>query len=227
MKNQPKNPPAAIGVHGMISLSVGISSTDFFDIKNTIAKINASDADAVHFDVMDGVFVPNITYGSAFIKSLRPHTKKIFDVHLMLADPLPYVEDFVAAGADAIKLHVESKNFSKALKLAKSLGVKAGVAVNASTPFAKFEKYLSAADSVMLMTAKTGFAAQPFQPRLLVKLRRVAAVMGGREVQVDGGINFATAKLCVEAGANSIVSGSFIFKQRDFNAAAKRFKSLG
>ncbi|MDR1477033.1 MAG: ribulose-phosphate 3-epimerase [Rickettsiales bacterium] len=214
-------------MHKTISLSVGISSTDFFDIKNTIAKINSSCADAVHMDVMDGVFVPNITYGAAFIKSLRPHTKKRFDTHLMLADPLPYIEDFVAAGADEIKLHVESKNFLRALRLAKSLGVKAGVAVNASTPLSKFEKYLPLADSVMLMMAKTGFAGQPFQPKLLAKLRRVAERMGGRDVQVDGGINFETAKLCVDAGANSIVSGSFIFKQKDFNAAARKFKSLG
>lgn len=210
----------------MTLLSIGISSTDFFEIENTIAKINASAADAVHLDVMDGVFVPNITYGAAFIRSLRPHSGKVFDVHLMLADPLPYVKSFAEAGADTIKLHVESENFPRALGIVRSLGIKAGMAVNAATPFAEFERYLPLVDSVMLMMARTGFAGQPFQPRRLAKLRRAAKLMGSREVQVDGGIDFETAKLCVEAGANSIVSGSFVFKQRDFDAAVRKFKNL-
>ena len=229
-----------------VSLSVGILSADFFEIKSAMAVINASAADAIHFDVMDGVFVPNITFGAALVRSLRKHSRKVFDVHLMLADPLPYVRSFADAGADIIKLHVESKNFLRAARLARSLGVKVGMAVNASTPFAKFKAHLPIVDSVMLMTAKTGFAGQPFQARQLAKIKRVAAACGGvsvkqrwvypfgwetttmpaKEIQVDGGMDFKTAKLCVAAGANSIVSGSFIFKQRDFNEAAERFKSL-
>ncbi|MDR2098950.1 MAG: ribulose-phosphate 3-epimerase [Rickettsiales bacterium] len=211
------------------SVALSILSSDYFEIKRTVAMLNESPADALHFDVMDGVFVKNITYGAGFVASLRPHSRKFFDVHLMIADPLPYVRDFAKAGADAITLHVESRNFARAFDLLKSLGVKAGVSLNPKTPFAKVRKYLGAADMVMVMTVEPGFGGQKFMEGQLDKVRQAAewARKAGRDltIQVDGGIDFRTAKLLIANGANSLVSGSFLLKQKDFGKAVMKLKS--
>jgi ribulose-phosphate 3-epimerase len=209
-------------------VSVSILSSDYFEIKKAITTINRSAADALHFDVMDGVFVNNITYGAGFVRALRPHTKKAFEVHLMLYDPLPYLCDFAEAGADAVILHAESRNFAKAFRLAKSLVRRVGIAVNPDTPFAEARKYAADADMLMIMTVEPGFGGQKFMKKQLFKIREASewARKSGRNlaIQVDGGIDFSTAKAAVAAGADSLVSGSFLFAQKDFAAAVRALK---
>ena len=211
-------------------LSVSITSTSYFDIRKTVDVINKSDADRIHFDVMDGVFVPNITYGADFISSIKPYSQKFFDVHLMIINPLPYIKNFVLAGSDLICVHIESKNCMKSLKLIKSFGIKAGVVINPKTSYKKISKYLNIVDEVMVMSVEPGFGGQKFIDDSVLKVANVAQLIkkSGRNIllQVDGGINFDTAKKVFENGVNSVVVGSFLFKQKDFNKTVFKIKNL-
>ena len=211
-------------------LSVSITSTSYFDIKKTVDIINKSDADRIHFDVMDGVFVPNITYGADFISSIKPYSQKFFDVHLMIINPLPYIKNFVLAGSDLICVHIESKNCMKSLKLIKSFGIKAGVVINPKTSYKKISKYLNIVDEIMVMSVEPGFGGQKFIDDSVLKVVNVAQLIkkSGRNIllQVDGGINFDTAKKVFENGVNSVVVGSFLFKQKNFNEAVLKIKNL-
>lgn len=211
-------------------LSVSITSTSYFDIKKTVDVINKSDADRIHFDVMDGVFVPNITYGADFISSIKPYSQKFFDVHLMIINPLPYIKNFVSAGSDLICVHMEAKNCMKSLKLIKSFGIKAGVVINPKTSYKKILKYLNIVDEVMVMSVEPGFGGQKFIEDSVLKVANVARLIekSGRNIllQVDGGINFDTAKDVFKNGANSVVVGSFLFKQKDFNKTVLKIKNL-
>ena len=211
-------------------LSVSITSTSYFDIRKTVDVINKSDADRIHFDVMDGVFVPNITYGADFISSIKPYSQKFFDVHLMIINPLPYIKNFVLAGSDLICVHIESKNCMKSLKLIKSFGIKAGVVINPKTSYKKVSKYLNIVDEIMVMSVEPGFGGQKFIDDSVLKVANVAQLIekSGRNIllQVDGGINFDTAKKVFENGVNSVVVGSFLFKQKDFNKTVLKIKNL-
>ena len=211
-------------------LSASITTTSYFDIKRTVDIINKSDADRIHFDVMDGVFVPNITYGADFISSIKPYSKKFFDVHLMIVNPLPYIHNFVSAGADLISVHVEAKNCMKSLKLIKSFGIKVGVVINPKTSYKKIMKYLNIVDEIMVMSVEPGFGGQKFIEDSVLKVANVSDMIkkSGRNIllQVDGGINFDTAKYVFENGANSVVVGSFLFKQKNFNDAVLKIKNL-
>lgn len=211
-------------------LSVSITSTSYFDIKKTIDVINKSDADRIHFDVMDGVFVPNITYGADFISSIKPYSQKFFDVHLMIVNPLPYIKNFVLAGSDLISVHIEAKNCMKSLKLIKSFGVKAGIVINPKTSYKKISKYLNIVDEIMVMSVEPGFGGQKFIENSVSKVANVSKMIekSGRNIllQVDGGVNFDTAKSVFKNGADSVVVGSFLFKQKDFNETVLKIKNI-
>ena len=212
-----------------VLVGASILSEDFFDIQKTIKKLNSSDVDFIHLDVMDGVFVPNISFGPAFIKNIRPYTKKFFDVHLMVKNPLPYIERFVEAGADAISVHIEAKNVMKSIKLIKSFGKKCCIVVNPKTDAKKVKKFLDFVDAVMVMTVEPGFGGQKFMENQLVKISKISNLIkkSGRKIslEVDGGINFETGKLAVQNGVNILVVGSFLKKQKKFNETILKFKS--
>lgn len=213
-----------------IQVGISLLSSDFFNIKDTIKTINKSPIDFVHLDVMDGVFVPNISFGSHFIKTIRPHTKKVFDVHLMIQNPYNYICDFVNAGADIITVHHEAKNAIRSLKLIKSLGVKCGIAINPETSPSCVKKYLDIVDLIMVMTVHPGFGGQQFISSQLKSISKISELISTSNhdigLQVDGGINFDTAKLAIHSGATSLVSGSFLLNQPDIAKAVNKFKKL-
>ncbi len=211
-----------------IFVGASILSTDFFDIKNTMKKINNSDIDFVHLDIMDGVLVPNISFGPQFVKSLRKESSKIFDVHLMIKNPLPYIQSFVDAGADIIMVHCESKNVKKSLLLIKKLGKKAGIVIDVGTSETKVKQYLGLVDYVMVMTVKAGFGGQKFIDAQCEKIKKICSFIKNNKIllEVDGGINFETAKKCIDVGANCLVVGSFLFNQKKFNETVFRLKEI-
>lgn len=211
-----------------VLVGASILSEDFFDIQKTLKKVNSSDLDFVHLDVMDGVFVPNISFGPAFVKNIRPYSDKFFDVHLMVKNPLPYIERFVQAGADLISVHAEAKNSRKCLNLIKQSGVKCGIVVNPKTKAGAVKKYLSVVDCVMVMTVEPGFGGQKFMEDQLSKISKISDMIkkSGCQIrlEVDGGVNFDTEKLALKSGADTFVVGSFLFKQKNFNATVKKLK---
>ena len=213
-----------------ISVGVSILSSDFFDLQNTFEKIKKSGLDFVHLDVMDGVFVPNISFGPHFVKCLRPHSDKVFDVHLMVKNPLPYIDAFVSSGADIITVHVEAKNTLKCLKQIKKSGVKCGVVVNPKTSASKVKKYLPFVDVVMVMTVEPGFGGQKFMENQLCKIAKISQMikLSKRkiELEVDGGVNLDTAKLAIKNGANKLVVGKFLTVQSDYKNTVSKFKNL-
>ena len=169
----------------------------------------------MHIDVMDGHFVPNISIGPAVVKALRPHTRKIFDVHLMIAPCDPYLEAFANAGADRITVHVEAgANVHRSLQAIRALGKKAGVTLNPGTPVDTIEPVVDIVDLILVMSVNPGFGGQTFIPFAIEKISRLRALAGSRpiDIEVDGGITPETAPLVARAGANVLVAGSAVFK---------------
>ena len=192
-----------------------ILSADFAKLGEEVRAVVEAGGDALHLDVMDGHFVPNITFGPSMVAAMRPHTSASFDVHLMIAPADPYLDGFAKAGANSILVHAEAgPHLHRSLQTIKALGVRAGVAINPGTPVEAVRDVLDLADIVLVMTVNPGFGAQRFLPSCLDKIRAVAAMSAGRplDIAVDGGIDEHTAAAVAAAGANRLVAGSAVFR---------------
>ncbi len=195
------------------------------DFRNEIRKLEKSDIDMLHFDVMDGIFVNNITFGLPVLQQVRSATDMTLDVHLMIADPLKYVKRFAEFGADIISFHIESESDTlETIKVIKECGIKAAIAIKPATPAEDVYEYLPYLDMVLVMTVEPGFGGQSFMPETVDKIRkireRVSSLGIEADIEVDGGINDKTASIVLNAGANVLVSGSYLFKSDDMKAAA-------
>jgi len=196
----------------MIKVAPSILSADFSKLGDEIKNISEADADYIHIDVMDGIFVPNITFGPPVIKSIRNKTDKIFDVHLMIDSPERYIKHFYDAGADIITVHAEaSTHLHRTIQEIKSLGIKAGVSINPATPVESIKYVLEEVDLVLIMTVNPGFGGQTFINSVVPKIKLIRELAPNVEIEIDGGINDTTGKICVENGANTLVAGSYVF----------------
>lgn len=213
----------------MVKIAPSILSADFAKLGMEIKDVEEGGADLIHVDVMDGHFVPNITIGPLIVEAIRPVTKLPLDVHLMIENPDQYIDMFAKAGADYISVHVEAcRHLNRTIQNIKSHGVKAGVVLNPATPVEMIRHVIEDADLILLMSVNPGFGGQKFIPSVVSKIKGVKALAAeiGKdiEIEIDGGINKETGKLCREAGATILVAGSAVYNQEDRKKAIEEIR---
>lgn len=204
----------------MIKISPSMLASDLSRLRDETFEVESAGADMIHLDIMDGVFVPNLSFGLPVLASLRKHTDIFFDVHLMIVNPEKYIERYIDAGADLITFHIEAtEDVEKCISLIRACGKKIGISLKPNTPVESVYPYLEMCDMVLIMTVEPGFGGQSLIPACLDKVRTLRREIEKRgldtDVQVDGGINNETAKDAISAGANVLVAGSSVFREKD------------
>ena len=212
-------------------ISPSILGGSFSNMERTMYDLGKSKAEYIHYDVMDGDFVPNLTFGPQFISDLRLKTKKVFDVHLMIYRVSKFLDDYIKAGSNIITFHCEiDENLNELINKIKQNNVKAGIAIKPKTSWEEIKKYLHTIDQVIIMTVEPGFGGQSFLPDQIKKIESISNYIKENnlevDIEIDGGINYETGKLCVDAGADILVAGSFLFKQDNLTIAANKLNDF-
>ena len=212
-------------------ISPSILGGSFSNMEKIISELDQSKAEYIHFDVMDGDFVPNLTFGPQFISNLRTKTKKIFDVHLMINRVNKFLDDYIKAGSNIITFHYEiNEDLNKLIDKIKQNRIKVGIALKPKTTCEEIKKYLHLVDQVIIMTVEPGFGGQTFLSDQVYKIESISKYIRENnlnvDIEIDGGINYETGKLCVDAGANILVAGSFLFKQSSLIMATNKLNDF-
>ena len=212
-------------------ISPSILGGSFSNMEKIISSLDQSEAEYIHFDVMDGDFVPNLTFGPQFISNLRNQTKKVFDVHLMINRVSKFLDDYIKAGSDIITFHIEiEENLSELISHIKDKNIKAGIAIKPKTPWEEIKSLLHSIDQVIIMTVEPGFGGQSFMDSQIDKIKSISNYIKENnlsvDIEIDGGVNFDTGKVCIDAGANILVAGSFLFKQENLLTATNELNKF-
>ena len=212
-------------------ISPSILGGSFSNMEKIIKSLDQSEAEYIHFDVMDGDFVPNLTFGPQFISNLRDHTKKVFDVHLMINRVGKFLDDYINAGSDIITFHLEiEENLNELISKIKGKNIKVGIAIKPNTPCEEIKNLLHSIDQVIVMTVEPGFGGQSFMDSQIDKIKNIFNYVRDQklnvDIEIDGGVNYETGKTCIDAGANILVAGSFLFKQENLLTATNKLNNF-